>query len=48
MAAFMSDFIFEVIRLVVLAAVAVVAVFCGKKLRDNKDAKKASEAQSRE
>lgn len=48
MAAFMSDFIFEVIRLVVLAAVGVAAIFCGKKLRDKKDIKKAAEEQGRE
>ena len=46
MAAFIGDFIFDAIRFVVLAAVAVAAIFCGKKLRDNKNAKKASENQS--
>ena len=39
MGAFVGEFIFESIRLVVLAAVAVAAIFCGKKLRDNKNAK---------
>lgn len=42
-AAFMSEFLVEFVKLVVLAAVAVAAIFCGKKLRDRKDAKKASE-----
>ena len=39
MGAFVADFIIEVIRLIVLAAVALAAIFCGKKLRDRKDAK---------
>lgn len=46
MAAFIGEFVFEVIRFVVLAAVAVAAIFCGKKLRSSKDAKKAAENQS--
>ena len=46
MTAFVGEFIFEAIRFVVLAAVALAAIFCGKKLRDGKDAKKAAENQS--
>lgn len=39
MGAFVADFIIETIRLIALAAVALAAIFCGKKLRDRKDAK---------
>lgn len=39
MGAFVAEFIIETVRLIVLAAVAVAAIFCGKKLRDRKDAK---------
>ena len=42
--AFLSSFLQYFIIMVILAAVAVVGVFTGKKLRDNKDAKKAAEA----
>ena len=45
MAAFLSEFITEFVELVILAAVAIGAIFCGKKLRDRKDAKKAEELQ---
>ena len=38
-AAFFSEFLVELIKLVVLGVVAVAAIFCGKKLRDRKDAK---------
>lgn len=40
MGAFFGDFLFEVVRMVCLMAVAVGAIFCGKKLRDRKDANK--------
>ena len=40
-AAFLSEFLLELVKLVVLAAVAAAAIFCGKKLRDRKDAKSA-------
>lgn len=43
MGAFVGEFIFEAIRMIVLGAVCVAAIFCGKKLRDRKDAKTASE-----
>ncbi len=33
-AAFFSEFLVELIKLVVLGVVAVAAIFCGKKLRD--------------
>ncbi len=39
MGAFVADFIIEAVRLIILAAVALAAIFCGKKLRDRKDAK---------
>jgi hypothetical protein len=39
MGAFLAEFIIEVVRMLVLAAVCVAAIFCGKKLRDRKDAK---------
>lgn len=39
MAAFIGEFIFEAIRFIVLGAVALAAIFCGKKLRDRKNAK---------
>ena len=45
MAAFLGEFITEFAELVILAGVAVGAIFCGKKLRDRKDAKKASQPQ---
>ena len=45
MAAFLSEFITEFAELVILIAVAIGAIFCGKKLRDRKDAKKAGELQ---
>ena len=38
-AAFFSEFLVELIELVVLGVVAVAVIFCGKKLRDRKDAK---------
>lgn len=46
MAAFFSEFFYELTKLIILAAVSVTAIFCGKKLRDRKDAKKASEENS--
>lgn len=39
MGAFLGEFIMEVIRMLCLMAVAGAAIFCGKKLRDRKDAK---------
>lgn len=45
MAAFLSEFIVEFVELVILAGVAIGAIFCGKKLRDRKDAKKAGQLQ---
>lgn len=39
MAAFISEFIVEAVELVILAGVALAAIFCGKKLRDRKNAK---------
>ena len=41
--AFLASFLQYFIIMVILAAVAVAGVFTGKKLRDNKDAKKAAE-----
>lgn len=40
--AFVASFLQYFIIMVILAAVAVVGVFTGKKLRDNKDAKNAA------
>lgn len=45
MAAFIGEFCTELIEAVLLAGVCVGAIFCGKKLRDRKDAKNASEVQ---
>ena len=45
MTAFLGEFIVEFVELVILAGVAVGAIFCGKKLRDRKDAKKAGQPQ---
>ncbi len=44
MTAFIGEFIFEAIRLIVMVGVCLAAIFCGKKLRDRKDAKNASES----
>ncbi len=41
MAAFIGEFLLEFIKLIILAGVSVAAIFCGKKLRDRSDAKKA-------
>lgn len=46
MAAFFSDFIVEMVRFIILIGVSVAAIFCGKKLRDRKDTKAASENES--
>ncbi len=46
MAAFFVEFTVEVIRFIILIGVCVAAVFCGKKLRDRKDAKTASRQES--
>lgn len=46
MAAFFIEFSKELIELIILAGVSVAAIFCGKKLRDRKDAKTASEQKS--
>ena len=46
MAAFIGEFLYELIKLIILAGVSVAAIFCGKKLRDRKDAKTASEQKS--
>lgn len=40
--AFLGSFLQYVIIMLILVAVAVAGVFTGKKLRDNKDAKKAA------
>ncbi len=40
-AAFFSEFLLELVKLIALAAVALAAIFCGKKLRDRKDGKSA-------
>lgn len=42
MGAFLGEFIMEVIRMLCLMVVAGAAIFCGKKLRDRKDAKEPS------
>lgn len=42
MAAIFSEFILELIKLIVLVGVSLAAIFCGKKLRDRKDAKNAA------
>ena len=44
--AFLGSFLQYFIIMVIFAAVAVAGVFVGKKLRDNKDAKKEKEAAS--
>lgn len=44
MAAFFGEFIVQFVKLIVLAGVSLAAIFCGKKLRDRKDARKAAEA----
>ena len=46
MAAFLSEFLTEFVRFILMIAVSLAAIFCGKKLRDRKDAKNASEIQS--
>lgn len=46
MAAFISEFIVELVKLIILAGVSLAAIFCGKKLRDRKTAKTASETES--
>ena len=43
--AFLASFLQYFIIMLILAAVAVVGVFTGKKLRDNKDAKKAASSE---
>lgn len=40
--ALVSDIVFEAVRLVVLAACAVLGVLVGKKLKDSSDAKKSA------
>lgn len=47
MTAFIGEFLLELIKLIVLAGVSLAAIFCGKKLRDRKDAKSASETQNK-
>lgn len=42
MAAIFSEFIMELVKLIILVGVSLAAIFCGKKLRDRKDAKDAS------
>lgn len=37
------DIVFEAVRLIVIAAVMLLAIYTGKKLRDRADAKKTSE-----
>ena len=44
--AFLASFLQYFVIMVILAAVAAAGVFVGKKLRDNKDAKKAAEEAS--
>lgn len=44
MAAFLNEFLVQFVKLIVLTGVSLAAIFCGKKLRDRKDAKKVSEA----
>lgn len=41
--AFLADFIIEVVRMLLIAAVAFGGILLGKRLRDNHDAKKAAE-----
>lgn len=43
MAAFFGEFIVQLIKLIILAGVSLAAIFCGKKLRDHKDARKAAQ-----
>ena len=47
MAAIFSEFILELVKLIILVGVSLAAIFCGKKLRDRKDAKSASETESK-
>ena len=44
MAAFLNEFLVQFVKLIVLTGVSLAAIFCGKKLRDRKDAKKVAEA----
>jgi hypothetical protein len=46
MAAFFSEFFVELIEFILMICVMIAAVFCGKKLRDRKDAKTASQQES--
>ncbi|MFR8549338.1 MAG: hypothetical protein ACLVEV_12035 [Lachnospiraceae bacterium] len=48
MSAIISEFILELVKLIALIGVSLAAIFCGKKLRDRKDAKKASELSSKD
>lgn len=43
MAAIFSEFILEAVKLILLVGVSIAAIFCGKKLRDRKDAKNISD-----
>jgi hypothetical protein len=47
MTAFISEFFTELIELILLVGVSLAAIFCGKKLRDRKDAKNASASESK-
>ena len=44
--AFLASFLQYFIIMIILAAVAATGAFVGKKLRDNKDAKKAADTES--
>lgn len=41
--ALVTDIVFEAVRFVFIAAVMLIAIFAGKKLRDRSDAKKAQD-----
>ncbi len=46
MVAFINMFLSYLLLCMIFIAIIVVAVFCGKKLRDNKDSKIAAEAEN--
>ncbi len=48
MAAILGSIVSDVIGMVILGAVAVAGIICGKKFRDKKDAEKAAKAASAE
>lgn len=41
--AFLSEFVVELVKMIILMGVSLAAIFCGKKLRDRKTANTASQ-----